>query len=72
MWAIIAVDVWKTTPFMALLLLAGLQSIPRQLYEAACMDGASAWTQFHCITLPLLVPALLVAVIFRTLDGTQS
>jgi trehalose/maltose transport system permease protein len=68
---IIAVDVWKTTPFMALLLLAGLQSIPRELYEASTVDGASPWQQFWRITLPLLKPALLVALIFRTLDALR-
>jgi trehalose/maltose transport system permease protein len=67
--AIIAVDVWKTTPFMALLLLAGLQIIPGDVYEAATIDGANKWQQFWQITLPLLKPALLVALIFRTLDA---
>jgi trehalose/maltose transport system permease protein len=67
--AIIAVDVWKTTPFMALLLLAGLQIIPGDVYEASTVDGASKWQQFWQITLPLLRPALLVALIFRTLDA---
>jgi trehalose/maltose transport system permease protein len=67
--AIIAVDVWKTTPFMALLLLAGLQIIPGDVYEAATVDGASKWQQFWQITLPLLKPALLVALIFRSLDA---
>src|SRR5215213_1493534 len=67
--AIVAVDVWKTTPFMALLLLAGLQIIPGDVYEAATVDGANKWQQFWQITLPLLKPALLVALIFRTLDA---
>ena len=67
--AIIAVDVWKTTPFMALLLLAGLQLIPGDVYEASTVDGASKWQQFWQITLPLIKPALLVALIFRTLDA---
>ena len=67
-WALVAVDIWKTTPFMALLLLAGLQLIPGDLYEAASVDGASAWRQFVSITLPMLRPALVVALIFRTLD----
>jgi trehalose/maltose transport system permease protein len=67
--AIIAVDVWKTTPFMALLLLAGLQIIPTDVYEAATVDGATKVQQFFQITLPLLKPALLVALIFRTLDA---
>ena len=71
LWAIVAVDVWKTTPFMALLLLAALQTIPTDLYEAARVDGASHVQQFRRITLPLLAPALLVAVIFRTLDALR-
>ena len=62
-------DVWKETPFVALLLLAGLQGIDPSLYEAARIDGASAWRQFRHITLPLLKPALLVALIFRTRDA---
>ena len=69
--AIIAVDVWKTTPFMALLLLAGLQLIPGDLYEAADVDGAGKLRQFMNITLPLLRPALVVALIFRTLDALR-
>lgn len=67
--AIIAVDVWKTTPFMALLLLAGLQLVPGDVYEASMIDGANKVQQFFQITLPLLKPALLVALIFRTLDA---
>ncbi|MFC5601631.1 carbohydrate ABC transporter permease [Deinococcus cellulosilyticus] len=70
-WAIIAVDVWKTTPFMALLLLAGLQGISADVYEAANVDGASKWTQFWRITLPLLRPTLMVALVFRTLDALR-
>ena len=66
---VILADVWKTTPFVALLLLAGLQNIDASLYEAARIDGASAWRQFRHVTLPLLKPAILVAVIFRTLDA---
>ena len=66
---VILADVWKTTPFVALLLLAGLQSIDRELYEAASTDGASAWWQLTRITIPLLKPAILVALIFRTLDA---
>jgi trehalose/maltose transport system permease protein len=69
--AVISVDVWKTTPFMALLLLAGLQTIPNELYEAARVDGATAWQNFVRVTLPLLRPALLVALIFRTLDALR-
>jgi ABC-type sugar transport system permease subunit len=66
---VVIADVWKTTPFVALLLLAGLQNIDASLYEAARIDGASAWRQFRHVTLPLLKPAILVALIFRTLDA---
>jgi ABC-type sugar transport system permease subunit len=62
-------DVWKSTPFVALLLLAGLQGIDQTLYEAARLDGAGTWRRFREITLPLLRPAILVAVVFRTLDA---
>jgi trehalose/maltose transport system permease protein len=67
----IAMDVWKTTPFMALLFLAGLAVIPRELYEAAEIDGASALRRFGAITLPLMAPAIAVALIFRTLDALR-
>ena len=66
---VILADVWKTTPFVGLLLLAGLQNIDASLYEAARIDGASPWRQFRHVTLPLLQPAILVALIFRTLDA---
>jgi multiple sugar transport system permease protein len=66
---IIMAEVWKTTPFMALLLLAGLVTIDGQLYEAAKVDGATAWQRFTRITLPLMKPAILVALLFRTLDA---
>lgn len=66
---VILSDVWKTTPFVALLLLAGLQGIDPALYEAARIDGASPWRQFRYVTLPLLAPAIMVALIFRTLDA---
>jgi ABC-type sugar transport system permease subunit len=66
---LVLADVWKTTPFVALLLLAGLQNIDRSLYEAADVDGAGPWQQFINITLPLLRPALLVAALFRALDA---
>jgi trehalose/maltose transport system permease protein len=69
--AMVAIDVWKTTPFMALLLLAGLQLIPADLYEAADVDGASKFRQFWSITLPLLRPTLAVALVFRTLDAIR-
>ena len=65
----ILVDVWKTTPFMALLLLAGLQTIPGEVYEAARVDGANVMQRFFRITLPLLKGTILVAVLFRTLDA---
>jgi trehalose/maltose transport system permease protein len=71
MAAVVAVDVWKTTPFMALLLLAGLQLIPDELHEAASIDGANWWQRFTRITLPLLRPSLAVALIFRTLDALR-
>ncbi len=66
-----AIDIWKTTPFVALILLAGLQVIPGDLYEAADVDGATWWQQFWRITLPLLRPALLVTLIFRTMDALR-
>jgi trehalose/maltose transport system permease protein len=69
--AVAAVDIWKTTPFVALLLLAGLQVIPHELYEASEVDGASKWQQFWRITMPLLRPAILVTLIFRTLDALR-
>ncbi|MCX7783624.1 MAG: sugar ABC transporter permease [Meiothermus sp.] len=71
MVAVILADVWKTTPFMALILLAGLQAIPKELYEAARVDGATPAQQFWRITLPLLRPVLLVALIFRSLDALR-
>jgi trehalose/maltose transport system permease protein len=69
--AMIAMDVWKTTPFMALLFLAGLAVIPRELYEAAEIDGAGAVRRFFSITLPLMAPAIAVALVFRTLDALR-
>ncbi|WP_210495356.1 sugar ABC transporter permease [Patulibacter sp. SYSU D01012] len=71
MIVVIVADVWKTAPFMALMLLAGLQVIPDDLYEAARVDGATRWQQFRRITLPLLRPAIAVALIFRTLDALR-
>lgn len=71
-WALnaaILMDVWKSTPFVALLLVAGLQGIPRELYHAAALDGASRWTILTRITLPLLMPMILIALIFRTIDA---
>jgi trehalose/maltose transport system permease protein len=69
--AAIMVDVWKTAPFMALLLLAGLQTIPKDLYEVASVDGATGVQRFFRITLPLLRPTIAVALVFRTLDALR-
>ena len=74
-WAFAAICltiIWKTSSFMALILLAGLQMIPRSLYEAAEVDGATRWQQFWQITLPLLMPSIVVALIFRTLTALQT
>lgn len=67
--AILAADIWKTSSFAGLLILAGLQIIPETLYRAARVDGATAWQQFRSITLPLIKPALVVALLFRTMDA---
>jgi len=69
--AVIIAEVWKTAPFIGLLTLAGLQVIPDEVYEAAKMDGATAWRRFWHVTLPLVKPALLVAVLFRLLDAIR-
>lgn len=69
--AVIVVDVWKTTPFMALLILAALQLIPNEIYEAARVDGVSPLKVFWRVTLPLIRPALMVAIIFRSLDALR-
>lgn len=69
--ALVAADVWKTTPFMVLLLLAGLQMLPRDCYDQAKVDGVGPFTVFFRVTLPLLRPALAVAVIFRALDALR-
>ncbi|HLG17329.1 MAG TPA: sugar ABC transporter permease [Blastocatellia bacterium] len=66
--SVIAVDVWQWTPFMFLVLLAGLQAIPQEPYEAALIDGSSAWQTFRHVTLPLLRPAILIALLLRTMD----
>lgn len=71
MTAVLVVDIWKTTPFMALLILAGLQMIPKDIYEAADIDGVHPVKQFFRITLPLVRPALMVAIIFRLLDALR-
>lgn len=67
-WAMIGADIWKTTPFVALLLLAGLQLIPDDLHEASTLDGATRWQSFWRITLPLLKPTILVVLLFRLID----
>lgn len=69
--SVIAVDVWKTTPFVAILTLAGLQLVPRELYEAATLDGAGRATSFLFVTLPIIWPVLAVAVTFRLLDALR-
>jgi multiple sugar transport system permease protein len=69
MHAAVAVDVWKTTPFVVILLMAGLQAIPRELQQAAIVDGAGPWAVFRHVTLPLLRPVILVVLLFRTLDA---
>jgi trehalose/maltose transport system permease protein len=71
MLAVLIVDIWKTTPFMALLILAGLQMVPNDIYEAAKLDGVSPLKVFWKVTLPLIRPALMVAVIFRGLDALR-
>lgn len=71
MIAVVIVDVWKTTPFMALLILAGLQMVPGDVYEAAKLDGIPPVRVFRKITLPLIMPAILVAVVFRALDALR-
>jgi len=74
-WAFTAICmtiIWKTSSFMALILLAGLQMIPKSLYEAAEVDGASKWQQFWQITIPMLMPSIIVALIFRTITALQT
>jgi len=68
MVSVIMADVWQWTPFMFLILLAGLQAIPQEPYEAALIDGSTAWQTFRHITLPLLKPAILIALLLRTMD----
>lgn len=70
-FAVVGADVWKTTPFMTIILLAGLQTIPEDLYEQSRIDGASAGRQFVSITLPLLRPIIVVALLFRTIDAIR-
>ncbi len=71
LWAVVAVDVWKTTPFVALLVLAALQMLPKDCYDASRVDGIPPWKVFLHVTLPLIKPALAVAVIFRFLDAMR-
>jgi multiple sugar transport system permease protein len=74
-WAFVAIcftTIWKTSSFMALILLAGLQMIPKSLYEAAEVDGANRWQQFWQITIPMLMPSIIVALIFRTITALQT
>ena len=73
-WALIAVmvaDIWKTSSFAGLIILAGLQVIPEEVYEAASIDGATSWQKFRHITLPMIQPALLIALLFRTIDALK-
>jgi trehalose/maltose transport system permease protein len=71
LWSIVLVDVWKATPYMALLILAALQMVPVDCYEAARVDGVPRWTVFRRVTLPLILPGILVAMVFRTLDALR-
>ncbi len=74
-WSFFAISltiIWKSSSFVALVLLAGLQAIPKELYEAAAIDGAGRWRQFRAVTLPLLRPAIAVALIFRTITALQT
>jgi multiple sugar transport system permease protein len=71
MLAIMAAEIWKTAPFAALIILAGLQTISDEVYEAASIDGANSWQKFYYVTLPLLWPALLLALLFRTIDALR-
>jgi len=72
LWAVVFVDIWMWTPFVMLLVLAGLKAIPDYLYEAAAIDRASTWFQFWRITLPQVMPLLLIAVLFRVIDSLKS
>jgi multiple sugar transport system permease protein len=69
LFAVIFADVWKTAPFVMIILLAGLQNIPAELHEAAAIDGASAWKRFRFVTLPLLMPSIMVALLFRAIQS---
>src|SRR5262249_36617035 len=69
LWALVLVDVWQWTPFIMLIALAGLAAVPKYLYEAADVDRASGWFKFRHITLPLVTPLLLIALLFRLMDS---
>ncbi len=69
--SVMVADIWKTSSFASLIILAGLQTIPDELYEAASIDGATAWQKFRHITLPMVKPALLLALLFRTIDALR-
>ena len=70
--SVMAVDVWRSTPFMFLVFLAGMQSLPSELFEAAAVDGASAWQRFRSLTVPLLRPLILVALVIRGMDALRE
>jgi len=70
-WALIIAEVWKTTPFVVIILLAGLQAVPQEIYKQAQIDGAGMWKRFRAITLPVIRPVLLIALIFRTIDSLR-
>jgi multiple sugar transport system permease protein len=72
LFSVMAVDIWRNTPFMFLIFLAGMQSLPSELYEAADVDGASPWQKFVRVTIPLLMPLILVAVIIRGMDAVRE
>jgi multiple sugar transport system permease protein len=72
LFSVMAVDIWRNTPFMFLIFLAGMQSLPSELYEAASVDGASPWRRFTSVTLPLLTPLILVALIIRGMDAIRE
>lgn len=72
LWAVAIVDIWMWTPFVMLLALSGLKAIPDYLYEAAVIDRASSWFQFRRITLPQVAPLLMIAVLFRTIEGFKG
>jgi multiple sugar transport system permease protein len=70
-WALIIAEVWKTTPFVVIILLAGLQAVPQEIYKQAKIDGAGLWKRLHAITLPVIRPVIIIALIFRTIDSLR-